>query len=83
MTELEIFAKRLRQARMKEKLSMDALCQKIQGLVSKQAVSKYEAAKMMPSSTILIALADALKVNIDYNLRASRMAWTLCSIFTC
>ena len=44
MTELEIFAKRLRQARMKEKLSMDVLCQKIQGLVSKQAVSKYEAA---------------------------------------
>ena len=83
MTELEIFAKRLRQTRMKEKLSMDALCQKTQGLVSKQAVSKYEAAKMMPSSTILIALADALKVNIDYNLRASRMAWTLCSIFTC
>ena len=66
MTELEIFAKRLRQARMKEKLSMDALCQKIQGAVSKQAVSKYEAAKMLPSSTILIALADALKVNLDY-----------------
>lgn len=66
MNELEIFAKRLRQARMKEKLSMDALCQKIQGVVSKQAVSKYEAAKMLPSSTILIALADALKVNLDY-----------------
>lgn len=66
MTELEIFAKRLRQARMKEKLSMDALCQQMQGAVSKQAVSKYEAAKMMPSSTILIALADALKVSLDY-----------------
>lgn len=66
MTELEIFAKRLRQARMKEKLSMDALCQLMQGAVSKQAVSKYEAAKMMPSSTILIALADALKVSLDY-----------------
>lgn len=66
MTELEIFAKRLRQARMKEKLSMDALCQLMQGAVSKQAVSKYEAAKMMPSSTILIALAEALKVSLDY-----------------
>ena len=66
MTELEIFAKRLRQARMKEKLSMDALCQLMQGVVSKQAVSKYEAAKMMPSSTILIALANALKVSLDY-----------------
>ena len=66
MTELEIFAKRLRQARMKEKLSMDALSQLMQGAVSKQAVSKYEAAKMMPSSTILIELANALKVNLDY-----------------
>ena len=66
MTELEIFAKRLRQARLKEKLSMDALSKSIQGVVSKQAISKYEAAKMLPSSTILIALADALKVNVDY-----------------
>ena len=66
MNELEIFAKRLRQARMKEKLSMDALCQKMKGVISKQAVSKYEAAKMMPSSTILIELANALKVNLDY-----------------
>lgn len=66
MKELEIFAKRLRQARMKEKLSMDALCQQMQGAVSKQAVSKYEAAKMMPSSSILIELANALKVGLDY-----------------
>lgn len=65
-TELEVFAKRLRQARIKEKLSMDALCEKADGIVSKQAVSKYEAAKMMPSSSILIALSEALNVDIDY-----------------
>ena len=55
LTELEVFAKRLRQARIKEKLSMDALCEKVEGVVSKQAISKYEAAKMMPSSPVLIA----------------------------
>ncbi len=66
MTELEVFAKRLRQARIKEKLSMDALCEKVQGIVSKQAVSKYEAAKMMPSSSTLIALSEALNVDMDY-----------------
>lgn len=66
LSELEIFAKRLRQARIKEKLSMDALCEKAQGIVSKQAISKYEAAKMMPSSSILIALAEALRVDLDY-----------------
>lgn len=66
LTELEVFAKRLRQARIKEKLSMDALCEKVKGVVSKQAISKYEAAKMMPSSSVLIALSEALKVNLDY-----------------
>ena len=66
LTDLEVFAKRLRQARIKEKLSMDALCEKVEGIVSKQAISKYETAKMMPSSPTLIALADALKVNLDY-----------------
>ena len=66
LTELEVFAKRLRQARIKEKLSMDALCEKVEGIVSKQAISKYEAAKMMPSSPVLIALSEALKVNLDY-----------------
>jgi len=65
-TELEVFAKRLRQARIKEKLSMDALCEQVKGMVSKQAISKYEAAKMMPSSSVLIALSEALKVNLDY-----------------
>lgn len=66
LSELEIFAKRLRQARIKEKLSMDALCEKAKGIISKQAVSKYEAAKMMPSSDKVIALSEALKVDVDY-----------------
>ena len=63
---MEIFAKRLRQARVKEKISMEALSRLLNGLVSKQAISKYETAKMMPSSTILIALADALHMDLDY-----------------
>lgn len=69
LSELETFAKRLRQARIKAKLSMDALCKKMDGIVSKQAISKYEAAKMMPTSTILIALAEALAVELDYFVR--------------
>lgn len=66
---MEIFAKRLRQARVKEKISMEALSRLLNGLVSKQAISKYETAKMMPSSTILIALADALHMDLDYFFR--------------
>lgn len=63
------FAKRLRQARIKAQLSMGALSEKMDDIVSKQAISKYEQAKMMPNSTILIAMANALDVTIDYFFR--------------
>lgn len=68
-SDLEIFSKRLRQARIKAHLSMDALCEKMGGIISKQAISKYESAKMMPTSAILIALAEALSVELDYFFR--------------
>ena len=38
-------------------------------LVSKQTISKYESGKMLPNSTNLIALANALNVRPDYLLR--------------
>jgi len=66
---LKIFAQRLRQARILKKMSMDQLVSKIGGLVTKQAISKYEAAKMMPNSTVLVALAIALDVDVDYFFR--------------
>ena len=69
MTELEIFAQRLRQARILKKISMDQLVRLIGGLVTKQAISKYESAKMKPTSTIMIALATALNVDVEYFLR--------------
>ena len=69
MTELEIFAQRLRQARILKKISMDKLVERIGGIVSKQAISKYESAKMKPNSTILIALATALDVDVEYFFR--------------
>lgn len=50
-------------------LSMDALCERAGSVVSKQAISKYEAGKMMPDSTTLIALSDALSIGIDYFFR--------------
>lgn len=69
MTQLETFAKRLKQARIKAKLSMDALSQKMGGLVTKQAISKYESGKMMPNSTVMIALAESLSVPLDFLIR--------------
>ena len=69
LTELQIFAARLKQARILKKLSMDKLAEAMAGVVTKQAISKYESAKMMPNSTVLIALATALGVDIDYFFR--------------
>jgi Zn-dependent peptidase ImmA (M78 family)/DNA-binding XRE family transcriptional regulator len=70
---LETFAKRLQQARLKAKLSMEKLSammsEKAGVKVSKQAISKYEKAKMMPNSTILIAMAEALGCDLDYFFR--------------
>jgi Zn-dependent peptidase ImmA (M78 family)/DNA-binding XRE family transcriptional regulator len=64
-----IFSIRLKQARIMRGLSMDSLCEKANNIVSKQAISKYESGKMMPDSTTLIALSNALSVGIDYFFR--------------
>ena len=66
---LMTFAKRLQQARLKAKFSMEKLSEKMNGIVTKQAISKYEKAKMMPSSTIIIAMAEALGCDFDYFFR--------------
>lgn len=68
-TALEIFAMRLKQARILKKLSMDQLVELIGGVVTKQAISKYESAKMKPNSDVMIAFCNALDVDPDYFLR--------------
>lgn len=65
----EIFAARLKAARIKEKLSLEALATGLDGVVSKQTLSRYEKGIMFPSSSILIKLARVLKVNVEYFLR--------------
>jgi Zn-dependent peptidase ImmA (M78 family)/DNA-binding XRE family transcriptional regulator len=64
-----IFGARLKNARIINGMSMDDLCAKMKNLVSKQTISKYESGKMLPNSTNLIALANALNVKPDYLLR--------------
>ncbi len=65
----ELFAKRLKQARQKAGLSMDALSMKTGKEVSKQTISKYEAGKTMAGSSVLIKLSKALDVPVDYFFR--------------
>jgi len=66
---IDIFPIRLKSARKIAGLSMDGLVEKIQNIVSKAAIGKYEQGKMLPNSKILIALANGLNVSIDYFFR--------------
>jgi len=67
----ECFANNLKSARVKAGFSGAELCRMMNGLVSKQAISKYEKGQMMPDSTTLIALAKALDVKVDYFFRSN------------
>jgi len=57
---------RLRQLRLARGLSLDALTTELGGIVSKQALSKYEQGKIRPSPTVLVRLAEALGVKAAY-----------------
>ena len=63
-----MFGQRLRLARKRAGLSMQALAERVTPSVSAQAISKYEADKMMPSSSVLVGLGKALGVSLDFLL---------------
>ena len=57
---------RLKLARSASGLSLRGLSDRIGNRVSAQAIGKYERNESMPSSGVLIALADALRVSVSY-----------------
>ena len=57
---------RLKLARDAAGMSLRALEDAIHGLVSAQAIGKYENDQMMPGSTVLLALAKSLNVSPEY-----------------
>lgn len=61
-----VFAQRLKAARIRARLSLDELANAMRNVVTKQALGQYEKGKMLPGSSILIALADALNQTPDY-----------------
>ncbi len=61
-----MFGQRLRLARKRAGLSMQALADRVTPGVSAQAISKYEAGKMMPSSAVLVGLGKALGASLDF-----------------
>lgn len=67
-------AQRLRNARLMNGFSMDELCNRLGDIITKQAISKYESGKVVPDSNMLIRLANALGVNVDYFFRRTSVA---------
>jgi transcriptional regulator with XRE-family HTH domain len=63
---------RLRQYRTARSYSLDDLVKRMDGLVSKQALSKYEHDRATPRPTVLAALARALDVNTSQLLAEPR-----------
>ena len=61
-----MFGQRLRLARKRAGFSMRALGNAMSPKVSAQAISKYEAGKMLPSSAVLVGLGNALGVSLDF-----------------
>lgn len=57
---------RIKLARKRAGLSLRDLEKKIAGLVSAQAIGKYERGEMTPSSEVLVALSKSLNVSIPY-----------------
>ena len=57
---------RLRQLRLSRGLSLDALAAELGGMVSKQALSKYEQGKIRPLPGVLVKLAEVLGVKAAY-----------------
>ena len=60
MTQNEIFAQRLKNARVMKGYSMDELVAAMGNSLSKMTISKYEKCQLAPSSTVLISLSKAL-----------------------
>jgi Zn-dependent peptidase ImmA (M78 family)/DNA-binding XRE family transcriptional regulator len=61
-----MFGDRLKLARKRSGLSLRELAQRVEYAVTAQAISKYEGGKMYPSSSVLIGLAKALDVSLDF-----------------
>ena len=72
-TSMRNFPERLKSARKMNGFSMQELADKMNNVVSKQAIGKYELGVMKPDSEILSAICKALNVRPDYFLREGKI----------
>jgi len=72
-----MIGERIRQARISAGLSLRQLAEKTENYVSAQVIHKYEAGKSRPGSDVLIKLAKALDVKVEYFFRPDSVRVTL------
>jgi len=63
------FGERLRELRVKNGMTQEALAKRVS--LEKMSISKYESGKMLPSSSVLIALCKVFGVGAEYFFRES------------
>lgn len=68
-----VFGNRLKLARKMAGLSLQELADVLLNKVTKQALSKYEMGQMKPTSEVLLAISQVLKVSPDYFLKAQQV----------
>ncbi len=61
-----MFGQRLRLARKRAGMSQQSLVDQLTVKLTVQSISKYENGRMLPSSSVLVALAKALDVSLDF-----------------
>lgn len=74
MSDISVFGERLKRARKIAGLSMQELADNMENLISKQALSRYETGVMEPTGKVVLALAAALNVTVDYFFKKDTVA---------
>lgn len=67
------FSERLKSARTMQGLSLQDLADKMQGMLSKQILSKYELGEVNPSEASILAISKALGLRPDYFSRTRKV----------
>jgi len=70
----DLFAKRLKNARKLAGMSQDDLVSAMDGFVKKTSIAKYERAEMMPDSTVVLAISQALSLMPSYFFREFKVS---------
>lgn len=69
----EIFAERIKSARLMNGYSLQDLANEMDNIISRQALHRYEKAEVIPDEEMINKLSKALNVNSDYFFRTTKI----------